>query len=130
MTASLFGRSPRPFETFAAAAAMSERLVPVAAESFAIPSSMAKSVIDDLRKYGKTRRGWLGVRIQSLDQELAESMGLPESHGALVAKVQEDGPAAKAGITPADEEPKLPTEQELLVQIRDLLEKQGPVSRP
>ncbi len=69
---------------------------------FAIPSSMAKSVIDDLRKYGKTRRGWLGVRIQSLDQELAESMGLPESHGALVAKVQEDGPAAKAGIKSGD----------------------------
>jgi len=69
---------------------------------FAIPSTMAKSVIDDLRKYGKTRRGWLGVRIQSLDQELAESMGLPESHGALVAKVQDDGPAAKAGIKSGD----------------------------
>ncbi len=69
---------------------------------FAIPSSLAKSVVDDLRKFGKTRRGWLGVRIQSLDQELAETMNLPETHGALVASVNDGSPAAKAGIKPGD----------------------------
>jgi serine protease Do len=69
---------------------------------FAIPSSLAKPVVDDLKKFGKTRRGWLGVRIQSLDQELAESMGLPESRGALVASVNDGSPAAKAGIKAGD----------------------------
>jgi len=69
---------------------------------FAIPSSLAKPVVDDLKKFGKTRRGWLGVRIQSLDQELAESMGLPESRGALVASINDGSPAAKAGLKPGD----------------------------
>lgn len=69
---------------------------------FAIPSSLARPVIDDLKKFGKTRRGWLGVRIQSLDQELAETMGLTESHGALVASVNDGSPAATAGIKAGD----------------------------
>ncbi|HLO78843.1 MAG TPA: DegQ family serine endoprotease [Magnetospirillum sp.] len=69
---------------------------------FAIPSSLAKPVVEDLKKFGKTRRGWLGVRIQSLDQELAESMGLSESRGALVALVNDGSPAAKAGIKAGD----------------------------
>jgi len=69
---------------------------------FAIPSALAKPVIDDLKKFGKTRRGWLGVRIQSLDQELAESMGLPESRGALVASINDGSPAAKGGLKPGD----------------------------
>ncbi|MGE5506130.1 MAG: DegQ family serine endoprotease [Actinomycetota bacterium] len=69
---------------------------------FAIPSALARPVIDDLKKYGKTRRGWLGIRIQSLDPELADSMGLPDQHGALVAKVDDAGPAAKAGLKAGD----------------------------
>ncbi|MGE5545997.1 MAG: DegQ family serine endoprotease [Solirubrobacterales bacterium] len=69
---------------------------------FAIPSSLAKPVVEDLKKYGKTRRGWLGVRIQSLDDELAESMGLPQTQGALVASVNDGSPAAKAGIRAGD----------------------------
>jgi serine protease Do len=69
---------------------------------FAIPAGLAKPVIDDLRKFGKTRRGWLGIHIQSLDQELAESMGLSDQRGALVAKVDDTGPAAKAGIKAGD----------------------------
>jgi len=69
---------------------------------FAIPSSLAKPVIEDLKKFGKTRRGWLGVRIQSLDQELAESMGLSEPKGALVASLNDNGPAAKGGLKPGD----------------------------
>ncbi|MBR9970119.1 DegQ family serine endoprotease [Magnetospirillum sulfuroxidans] len=69
---------------------------------FAIPASLAKPVIDDLKQFGRTRRGWLGVRIQSLDPELAESMGLSESKGALVASINADGPAAKAKLKPGD----------------------------
>ena len=69
---------------------------------FAIPSSLAKPVVDDLHKFGKTRRGWLGVRIQSLDADLAESMGLPDEKGALVAQVSPDSPASKAGIKAGD----------------------------
>jgi len=69
---------------------------------FAIPSSLARPVVDDLRKFGKTRRGWLGVRIQSLDSDLAESLGLPDEKGALVAQITPDSPAAKAGIKPGD----------------------------
>ena len=69
---------------------------------FAIPSTLAKPVIDDLKQFGRTRRGWLGVRIQSLDPELAESMGLTESKGALVASVNAGGPAAKANLKPGD----------------------------
>jgi len=69
---------------------------------FAIPSSLAKPVVDDLKEFGKTRRGWLGVRIQTLDPELAESMGLNEPKGALIASVNEGGPAAKAKLKPGD----------------------------
>ncbi len=69
---------------------------------FAIPSSLAKPVVDDLRKFGKTRRGWLGVRIQSLDQDLALSLGLSSDEGAMVAQVTPGSPAAKAGVKRGD----------------------------
>lgn len=69
---------------------------------FAIPSSMAKAVIADLRQYGRTRRGWLGVRIQSVTEEIAESLGVGKVQGALVASLTESGPAAKAGIKAGD----------------------------
>jgi len=69
---------------------------------FAIPSSLAKPVIDQLKKYGKVRRGWLGVRIQSVTDELAESLGLDKPRGALVSSASEGGPAAKAKIEPGD----------------------------
>jgi len=59
-------------------------------------------VIADLQKFGKARRGWLGVRIQSVTDEIAESLGLKEQHGALVADVSAGGPAAKAGIKKGD----------------------------
>ena len=54
---------------------------------FAIPANLAKPVIDSLMRSGKVARGWLGVRIQSVTDEIAESLGLPESDGALVASV-------------------------------------------
>ena len=69
---------------------------------FAIPSSLAKPVIDQIIKYGRTRRGWLGVRIQSITEEIAESLELPNEDGALVASITPDGPAEKAGMQHGD----------------------------
>ncbi len=69
---------------------------------FAVPSDTAVSVVDQLRQFGETRRGWLGVRIQSVTEDIAESVGIKENVGALVAGITPDGPAAKAGIEPGD----------------------------
>lgn len=69
---------------------------------FAVPSSLAQPVIAQFKKYGKTRRGWLGVRIQTVTDEIAESLGLDKGRGALVASVTEGGPAQKAGIQQGD----------------------------
>lgn len=69
---------------------------------FAIPSSLASPVIDQLRQFGKARRGWLGVNIQSVTDEIAESLGLDKAKGALVARVTEGGPADKAKIQSGD----------------------------
>lgn len=69
---------------------------------FAIPSDLAKPVINQLIEYGKTRRGWLGVRIQTVTDEIAESLGLNKAQGALVASVTTDGPAEKAGLEAGD----------------------------
>jgi serine protease Do len=69
---------------------------------FAIPSALAKPVIDQLRQYGKARRGWLGVNIQTVTDEIAESLGLDKPKGALVARVTENGPADKAKVQSGD----------------------------
>ena len=69
---------------------------------FAIPAALAKPLIDQLIEYGRPRRGWLGVRIQTVTDEIAEGLGLDEAKGALVAGVTEDGPAKGAGIEPGD----------------------------
>ncbi len=69
---------------------------------FAIPSSVAQPVIEQLIIHGKVRRGWLGVRIQTVTEELAESLGLETARGALVAEVIGDGPAEEAGILRRD----------------------------
>ncbi len=69
---------------------------------FAIPSALAKPVIDQLVKYGRTRRGWLGVRIQAVTDDIAESFGLKDAQGALIASVTPTGPAEIAGIKPGD----------------------------
>ncbi|PZQ44813.1 MAG: serine protease [Micavibrio aeruginosavorus] len=69
---------------------------------FAIPSNMANTVIKQLIEYGKTRRGWIGVRIQSVTEEIAESLDLKTVHGALVASVTPGGPAEKAKLQPGD----------------------------
>ncbi|MEZ4224430.1 MAG: Do family serine endopeptidase [Polyangiaceae bacterium] len=69
---------------------------------FAIPSNMAKPILESLRKDGHVVRGWLGVTIQDLDQDLAQALGLGETKGVLIADVHSDGPAAKAGIRRGD----------------------------
>lgn len=69
---------------------------------FAIPSDLANNVIDQLVQYGETRRGWLGVRIQTITDEIAESLGLENTNGALVASITPEGPADKAGLKAGD----------------------------
>jgi serine protease Do len=69
---------------------------------FAVPANLCKPVIDQILKYGHTRRGWLGVRIQSVTEDIAESLGLKEAKGALIASVTDTGPAQKAGLRSGD----------------------------
>ncbi|MCC7305795.1 MAG: DegQ family serine endoprotease [Alphaproteobacteria bacterium] len=69
---------------------------------FAIPSSLAKPVINQIIEFGRTRRGWLGVRIQNMTPEIAESLNLPKNEGALVASVMAKGPAKDAGLQAGD----------------------------
>jgi serine protease Do len=69
---------------------------------FAIPANLARPVVESLKASGRVARGWLGVRIQTVTEEIAESLGLPDSEGALVAGVTPGGPAAKSDIQPGD----------------------------
>ena len=69
---------------------------------FAIPANAASNVIDQLIKFGETRRGWLGVRIQEVTKEIAEVEKLKEPSGALVASVSEKSPADKSGLKAGD----------------------------
>jgi serine protease Do len=70
--------------------------------SFAIPSKVAMSVVDQLKSDGKVSRAWLGVLIQDVNNELAESFGLDRSNGALISRVLPDSPAEKAGLKSGD----------------------------
>ncbi|NWA27117.1 DegQ family serine endoprotease [Pseudomonas gingeri] len=70
--------------------------------SFAIPIDVAMDVSDQLKAGGKVSRGWLGVVIQEVNKDLAESFGLDKPAGALVAQVQDGGPAAKGGLLVGD----------------------------
>lgn len=70
---------------------------------FSVPARTAAPVVDQLLKYGETRRGWIGVRVQQVTDQVAESLGVTGGpRGALIAGVNEDGPAAKAGIQAGD----------------------------
>lgn len=69
---------------------------------FAIPSTLAKPVIEQLKASGKVRRGWLGVRIQTVSDEIAESLKLGRARGAMVSGMSEGGPAAKAKLETGD----------------------------
>ena len=69
---------------------------------FAIPSNAASIIIDQLVKFGETKRGWLGVRIQQVTKEIADAAGLKEVSGAFIGGVSESGPADKGGIKAGD----------------------------
>ena len=70
--------------------------------AFAIPADTVKSVIAQLRDKGSVTRGWIGVQIQSVTPDIADSMGLKQANGALVSEPQKDSPAAKAGVASGD----------------------------
>src|SRR2546423_12176496 len=69
---------------------------------FAVPSTTAMAVLDQLREFKEVRRGWLGVRIQQVTDDIAESLGIKPVRGALVAGIDDKGPAKPAGIEPGD----------------------------
>ena len=69
---------------------------------FAVPAKTATAVIEQLRQYGETRRGWLGVRIQPVTDEIAESLNIKPARGALIAGIDDKGPAKPAGFEPGD----------------------------
>jgi serine protease Do len=69
---------------------------------FAVPSKTVVGVVDSLRQFGELRRGWLGVRIQQVTDEIAESLSIKPARGALIAGVEDKGPAKPAGIEPGD----------------------------
>ncbi|MGE0211763.1 MAG: DegQ family serine endoprotease, partial [Parvibaculaceae bacterium] len=69
---------------------------------FAIPAATAKAIIEDLKQDGKVTRGWLGVQIQPVTADIAESVGLKNAKGAIVADVTPDSPALKAGLKTGD----------------------------
>src|SRR6478609_8766331 len=70
--------------------------------AFAIPSDTVTSVVAQLKDHGSVTRGWIGVQIQPVTQEIADSLGLKNAEGALVAEPQPDSPAAKSGIAAGD----------------------------
>src|SRR4029077_18205231 len=69
---------------------------------FAVPADTVVPVVQQLRQYGEVRRGWLGVKIQSVTEDMSSQLGLPENTGALIAAVTPDGPAAKGGMQAGD----------------------------
>src|SRR5665213_2461535 len=69
---------------------------------FAVPSKTVAGVVDQLRQFGELRRGWLGVRIQTVTDEIAESLNIKPARGALIAGIDDKGPAKPAGIEPGD----------------------------
>src|SRR4030042_6617063 len=69
---------------------------------FAIPINMAKSVLSDLKTKGKVTRGWLGISVQDITEDIAKNMNLTERSGALVSDVFKGDPADKAGIKVGD----------------------------
>jgi serine protease Do len=69
---------------------------------FAVPANLAKNIIAQLEKFGEVRRGWLGVQIQSVTDDIAESIAMGKARGALISNVVKDGPGEKAGMKAGD----------------------------
>ncbi len=89
---------------------------------FAIPSNMAKSIMNSLLENGRVVRGWLGVLIQEIDSDMAEALGLERPGGVLVADVTKDSPAAKAGMKRGDVIKKVgAVEVESVSHLRNLI---------
>jgi serine protease Do len=70
--------------------------------AFAIPSQLAKKVVDQLKSGGKVSRGWIGVTIQDVNEDIGESLGMKEAKGALITKIMEDGPSANTELRVRD----------------------------
>jgi serine protease Do len=94
--------------------------------AFAIPADTVKSVIAQLRDKGSVSRGWIGVQIQTVTPDIADSMGLKQPTGALVSEPQKDSPAAKAGIVSGDVITSV--NDEPVKDARDLARKIGTMS--
>ena len=69
---------------------------------FAIPSNSAKKIVQQLKDFGRTKRGWLGVQITPVSKEIAESLGLPNEKGAFISNINPSGPSKKAGLQEGD----------------------------
>ena len=85
---------------------------------FAIPSNSAKKIVNQLKEFGKTKRGWLGVMIQPVTKDFAESLGLSDQKGAFVSNVNPNGPSKKAGIEAGDVILKFNNEE--IIKMSDL----------
>ena len=70
--------------------------------SFSIPSDIARQVVGQLLEFGETRRGWIGIWVQNVDSDMAQAFGLNAPRGAVVNRVEDDSPAAEAGLVPGD----------------------------
>jgi serine protease Do len=89
--------------------------------AFAVPFNVATSIVEELRDRGSITRGWLGIQIQPITAEIAESMGLTEAVGALIVEPQKDGPGEKAGLRAGDA--VLQVNGEKVADARDLSRK-------
>ena len=69
---------------------------------FAIPSNFVQTIVGQIKAFGAARRGWIGVRVQSIDETMAEGLGLPSAKGALISEVTPGGPAERAGLKNGD----------------------------
>ena len=93
--------------------------------AFAIPAQLAKSVVDQLRSSGKVSRGWLGVTIQDVNEDIAESLGMDDAKGALITRIMDDGPAATSELKVRDvvvkvNDDAVESSRDLARQIADL----------